>query len=71
MISNIHEGRRRIREDTLAFMRRIRKIQEKGVGLKCMECLGQADHIREPKRFRKIVGPDNAKLVSAERLRRR
>ncbi len=71
VISNIHEGRRQIKEDTLAFMRRIRRIQEKGVGLKCMECIGQADHIREPGRFRKIVGPENMGIVTAERLRRR
>jgi hypothetical protein len=70
VISHIDKPLERIQEDTIAFMRKIRRMKAEGA-LTCMRCIGESDSIRDPARFRKVVGPDNAKLIPAEKLRSR
>ncbi len=66
-ISNTGKTYEQIRDDTTAFVKRIKRMKMEGK-LSCMGCLGTLD-IRDPRRFRGIVGPENAKLIPAEKLR--
>jgi hypothetical protein len=68
VISDIRKPVEGISEDAVAFMRRIRRMKADGK-LTCMGCIGEADYVRDPVRFRKTVGPKNAALIPAGKLR--
>ncbi len=70
VISSIGESYGRIKEDTVAFMKRIERMRA-GKKLTCMSCVGATHHIRDGNRFKRCVGPDNAALIPASKLARR
>jgi hypothetical protein len=70
VISSIGEPYARIKEDTAAFMKRIERLRA-GKRLTCIGCVGATHHVRDPERFKRCVGPANAKLIPAGKLRTR
>ncbi len=70
VVSHISKPLEEITGDAIAFMRKIRRMRADGK-LSCMRCIGESDHVRDPKRFRKTVGPKNAALIPASKLRMR
>ncbi len=68
VISDIGKPYQQIKDDTAAFMKRIERMRA-GKKLTCMSCVGATHHIRDEDRFKRCVGPANAKLVPASKLR--